>query len=414
MIIYDLAIELYGLAVRAAAPFNPKAKAWTTGRRGMFARMREAIAPDDRVAWFHAASLGEFEQGRPLMEAFRKRYPDRKILLTFFSPSGYEVRKNYDGADYIFYLPLDTPGRVRRFLDIARPEAAVFVKYEFWKNYLTQLHRRGIPTYVISAVFHPSQLFFKRFGGPYRKLLGCFDRLFVQNESSRELLASIGIDNVTVCGDTRFDRVIQIVREAGLPDRRIVDFAGEGGLFVAGSTWPPDDDIIVSLVERYPQMRFLIAPHELSEAKITSLCDRMTATGASVVRFTGDDPPDELASARVMVLDAIGQLSRAYRYGSVAYIGGGFGVGIHNTLEAATFGMPIAFGPNYKRFSEAVGLIETGAARSVSDAEEAAEWLGEMLADPALLERRARAAESFVLSGEGAVDKILDFGLLRP
>lgn len=301
MILYDLAIELYGLAVKAASPFNPKAEAWVKGRRGMFARMREAIAPDDRVAWFHAASLGEFEQGRPLMEAFRRRYPDHKILLTFFSPSGYEVRKDYDGADYIFYMPLDTPGRVRRFLDIARPEVAVFVKYEFWKNYLTQLHRRGIPTYVVSAVFHPSQLFFKRFGGPYRKLLGCFDRLFVQNESSRELLASVGIDNVTVCGDTRFDRVIQIVREAGLPDRRIVDFAGEGGLFVAGSTWPPDDDIVVSLVERYPQMRFLIAPHELGEAKIASLCDRMAAAGASVVRFTGDDTPEELTLSLIHI-----------------------------------------------------------------------------------------------------------------
>ena len=234
MILYDLAIELYGLAVRMVSPFNPKAEAWTKGRRDIFARMREAISPDDRVVWFHAASLGEFEQGRPLMEAFRKRYPEHKILLTFFSPSGYEVRKDYEGADYIFYLPSDTLGRVRRFLDIARPEAAVFVKYEFWKNYLTQLHRRGIPTYVVSAVFDSSQLFFRRFGGPYRKLLRLFDRLFVQNERSRELLASIGITDVTVCGDTRFDRVIQIVREAGLPDRRIVDFAGAGGLFIAG------------------------------------------------------------------------------------------------------------------------------------------------------------------------------------
>jgi 3-deoxy-D-manno-octulosonic-acid transferase len=413
MILYDLAIELYGLAVRMVSPFNPKAEAWTKGRRDIFARMREAISPDDRVVWFHAASLGEFEQGRPLMEAFRKRYPEHKILLTFFSPSGYEVRKDYEGADYIFYLPSDTLGRVRRFLDIARPEAAVFVKYEFWKNYLTQLHRRGIPTYVVSAVFDSSQLFFRRFGGPYRKLLRLFDRLFVQNERSRELLASIGITDVTVCGDTRFDRVIQIVREAGLPDRRIVDFAGAGGLFIAGSTWPPDDDIIVSLIERYPQMRFLVAPHELGEAKISSLCERITATGASVVRFTGNDAPETLASARVMVLDTIGQLSLAYRYGSVAYIGGGFGVGIHNTLEAATFGMPIAFGPNYKRFSEAVGLIEAGAARSVFNAGEAAVWLGEMLDTPSLLEQRARAAESFVMSGEGAVDKILDYGLLR-
>ena len=386
MILYDLAIELYGLAVRMVSPFNPKAEAWTKGRRDIFARMREAISPDDRVVWFHAASLGEFEQGRPLMEAFRKRYPEHKILLTFFSPSGYEVRKDYEGADYIFYLPSDTLGRVRRFLDIARPEA---------------------------AVFDSSQLFFRRFGGPYRKLLRLFDRLFVQNERSRELLASIGITDVTVCGDTRFDRVIQIVREAGLPDRRIVDFAGAGGLFIAGSTWPPDDDIIVSLIERYPQMRFLVAPHELGEAKISSLCERITATGASVVRFTGNDAPETLASARVMVLDTIGQLSLAYRYGSVAYIGGGFGVGIHNTLEAATFGMPIAFGPNYKRFSEAVGLIEAGAARSVFNAGEAAVWLGEMLDTPSLLEQRARAAESFVMSGEGAVDKILDYGLLR-
>lgn len=413
MILYDLAIELYGLAVRAVAPFNPKAKAWSEGRRGIFARMRKAVSPDDRVVWFHAASLGEFEQGRPLMEAFRRRYPEHKILLTFFSPSGYEVRKDYEGADYIFYLPSDTPGRVRRFLDIAHPEAAVFIKYEFWKNYLTQLHRRGIPAYVVSAIFDPSQLFFKRWGGPYRRLLHLFDRLFVQNECSRELLASIGIDNVTVCGDTRFDRVIQIVREAGLPSGRIAYFAGKGGLFIAGSTWPPDDDIIVSLIERFPQMRFLVAPHELGEAKIASLCGRIAAAGASVVRFTGDDSPEALSSARVMILDTIGQLSRAYRYGAVAYIGGGFGVGIHNTLEAATFGMPIAFGPNYKRFSEAVGLIEAGAARSVSNADEAAEWLGEMLDDPSLLEERGKAAESFVLSGEGAVDKILDYGLLR-
>lgn len=412
MILYNLALELYALVVRLLSPFNPKAAAWTKGRRRIFARMRESIAPTDRVAWFHAASLGEFEQGRPLMEEFAKRYPGHKILLTFFSPSGYEVRKDYKGADYIFYLPLDTPGRVRRFLDIAHPEVAVFIKYEFWKNYLTALRRRGVRTYVVSAIFSPSQLFFRSYGGAYRKLLRCFDHLFVQNEQSRLLLASVGVDNVTVCGDTRFDRVIEIVETAALPDARVVHFVGDGKVFVAGSTWPPDDDIIIGLIAAYPDIRFIIAPHELGRAKITSLCERIASLGASVVRFTDYDAAGQTTPARVMILDTIGQLSRVYRYGFAAYIGGGFGVGIHNTLEAATFGMPIAFGPNYKRFSEAIGLIEAGAARSLSSSDEAIAWLGRLLDNPDSMRSGAEAARSFVLGGKGAVKKILDHGLL--
>lgn len=412
MILYNLALELYALVIRLLSPFNPKAAAWTKGRRRIFARMRESISPTDRVAWFHAASLGEFEQGRPLMEEFAKRHPGHKILLTFFSPSGYEVRKDYKGADYIFYLPLDTPGRVRRFLDIAHPEVAVFIKYEFWKNYLTALRRRGVRTYVVSAIFSPSQLFFRTYGGGYRRLLRCFDHLFVQNEQSRLLLASVGIDNVTVCGDTRFDRVIEIVETAALPDARVVDFVGDDKVFVAGSTWPPDDDIIVELIAAYPGIRFIIAPHELGHAKIMSLCERISSLGASVVRFTDYDAAGGASSARVMILDTIGQLSRVYRYGFAAYIGGGFGVGIHNTLEAATFGMPIAFGPNYKRFSEAIGLIEAGAARSLSSSDEAIAWLGQLLSNKELMRSGAEAAHSFVLSGKGAVKKILDHGLL--
>lgn len=412
MILYDFAIECYGALVKAVSPFNPKAKAWVEGRKGLFDRMREAISPSDKVAWFHAASLGEFEQGRPLMEEFRKRYPDHKILLTFFSPSGYEVRKNYEGADYIFYMPLDTLGRVKRFLDIAHPEVAVFVKYEFWRNFLVELKKRGIKSYVVSAIFDQSQLFFRSYGGAYRKLLSCLTHLFVQNERSRELLAGIGIDNVIVCGDTRFDRVIEIVESAGLPDKRIVDFAGDDRLFVAGSTWPPDDKIILELVKRHPDLRFLIAPHELGEAKIVEMCASLETLGAKTVRFTRIQSAEEAASARMMILDTIGQLSRAYRYGMAAYIGGGFGVGIHNTLEAATFGLPLMFGPNYKRFSEAVGLIEAGAARPIENTEQADEWLSEMLTDKSLLEKRSQAARSFVLAGKGASKKILDHGLL--
>lgn len=382
--------------------FNEKAGAWVRGHKKLLTTLQSSIT-DGKILWIHAASLGEFEQGRPVIEAVRERYPQYRILLTFFSPSGYEIRRNYKGADWVFYLPADTPSNVRRFLDIVRPEAAIFIKYEFWLNYLSELSRRGIKTYIISALFRRDSIFFRPAGAPFRRALGVFDRLFVQDENSKILLKEIGIDNVAVAGDTRFDRVAKI---AGAAERlpAVEEFVGGcSSVFVAGSTWEPDEDILVRLINANPDVKFIVAPHEMDEKRIANL---MEAVEGGAVRYTRYEDTPGACGCRVLVVDVIGILSSVYSYGNYAYIGGGFGVGIHNTLEAAAFGLPVAFGPNYRKFREAVGLIEAGAARSVSSCEELAEWFGELKTE----DKRAAAsaaARDYVLSRCGATDLIL-------
>lgn len=384
-----------------ASPFNKKAGAWVRGRKKLLDGLRNEMT-DGRTVWIHAASLGEFEQGRPVIEAVREQYPQYRILLTFFSPSGYEIRRNYKGADWVFYLPADTPRNVRRFLDAVRPEVAIFIKYEFWLNYLAELSRRGIKTYIISAIFRSDSIFFRPAGAPFRRALRGFDRLFVQDADSLRLLDGIGIRNVSVAGDTRFDRVAKI---AGGAERLpiVEDFIGGSKVFVAGSTWEPDEDILIRFINAHPEMKFIVAPHEMDERRIGRL---LAEVEGGAVRYTEYEKRAGAAGCRLLVVDVIGILSSVYSYGSYGYIGGGFGVGIHNTLEAAAFGVPVAFGPNYRKFREAVELIEAGAARSISSYEELASWFGE-LSEEGRYSAASSAAGEYVRSRCGATDIIL-------
>ncbi|HCT29514.1 MAG TPA: 3-deoxy-D-manno-octulosonic acid transferase [Bacteroidales bacterium] len=402
--LYNLGIRIYQILVAVASLYNKKAKLFRNGRKGWEKRLRESINKTDRVVWFHCASLGEFEQGRPVIEAFRSKYPDIKILLTFFSPSGYEIRKNYQGADYICYLPLDTYWNSKKFIDIVNPIATIFVKYEFWYFYLNGLKKRGIPTYVISAIFRPEQAFFKWYGGWYCKFLANFKHLFVQNEKSKELLASIGVSNVTVAGDTRFDRVVANAK-AAKAITLIEQFAGNSKVLVAGSTWPKDEEVIIEHFKTNPHnLKLIIAPHEIHEQEIEKL---RNSFGIKTLRYT---KPDECnpSDAQVLIIDTIGILSSVYRYGHFAYIGGGFGVGIHNTLEAAVFGIPVVFGPNYSRFQEAVELIEIGSAKSITDLQEFNNSLEFYISSNAESINAKKINEGFFIKKSGATDEILD------
>ena len=402
MLLYNFCVAVYARLIALASLWNPKAKLWTTGRKNVFERMARAISPSDRLVWIHVASLGEFEQGRPLMEQIRKQYPEFKILLTFFSPSGYEVRKDYKGADYIFYMPIDTPRNVGRFLDIAHPEIAVFVKYEFWLNYLRQLKARGTRTYVISSIFRRNSIFFRSYGFLWRQALDAFDRIFVQNEESRELLHGIGFDNVIVAGDTRFDRVAAIAEAVKRIDA-IETFKGDAPLFIAGSTWRPDEEILMELIADNPRIKFVIAPHEMDEVRINRI---MTQTCGRAVRYTHCDA-QSLARSQVLILDTVGILASVYRYASWAYIGGGFGVGIHNTLEAATFALPIAFGPNYAKFKEARDMVALGAATKVESAEELKRWFAPLRDDSVLRAKVSSTAKDYTVKNQGATSLIM-------
>ncbi len=412
-LIYSLGIALYGVAIRLAAPFNTKAKLLINGRgrsnrvlqdnsRGKTAEVA-VNRGNEKWVWFHAASLGEFEQGRPVIEELKKREPNTKIVLTFFSPSGYEIRKNYAGADAILYLPADSLKNARRFLDAYKPAAAVIVKYEYWYNYLTELKRRSIPTYLISAIFLPTQPFFKWWGGIYREMLGCFTKLFVQDRESLELLEKIGVKHAVVTGDTRFDRVEQIASEAKtIP--QVEKFLNGADSVVCGSTWGPDEENLFTFINNYEgDFKFIIAPHEIGEghiSKILALCKR------PVARITA--MPDNVAECKVLIVDCIGMLSAIYRYGSVSYIGGGFGVGIHNTLEAAVYGVPVIFGPNHKKFREALGLIDAGGAFTYSQATELTELLNTLLFKPDIANAAGMSARKYVERQLGATPLIVD------
>lgn len=400
---YDLIMSLYAGIIRLVGLRYEKARLWSEGRRDLFSRMREKIDPRERIIWLHVASLGEFEQGRPLIEALRESHPEYKILLTFFSPSGYEIRKNYAGADYIFYLPIDTRKQVRQFLDIAHPEVVIFVKYEFWLNFLTELRRRRIRTFVVSAIFRRNSVFFRFYGGLWRKALKTFEVLFVQNEESKSLLAELGYPNVVVAGDTRFDRVAKIAREAKQVPM-IERFKGDKQLFIAGSTWGPDEELLLPLMNDNPELKFVIAPHEMDEGRIERLL-RETRGGA--VRYTQCDDKTSFEGKQLLILDTVGLLASAYGYASWGYIGGGFGVGIHNTLEAATFGLPIAFGPKYEKFKEARDLVAIGAARSITTYEELKVWFAPLRDDEKHLTETSRKARDYTLSHQGATETIL-------
>lgn len=403
MWLYNFGLSLYAWAIRLVSPRHPKAKLWSDGRKDLFKRMSEAISPADRIVWIHVASLGEFEQGRPIMERIRRDHPEYRILLTFFSPSGYEIRKNYPGADYIFYLPIDTPRNARRFLDIAHPEIAIFVKYEFWINLLTELRRRSIRTYIVSAIFRRNSIFFRPYGGIWRQALESFDVMFVQNEESKTLLAELGFDNVTIAGDTRFDRVAQIAAAAKHIDL-IERFKGAERLFVAGSTWGHDEELLIRLMNDNPNVKFVVAPHEMDEARIARL---MSETRGGAIRYTQCTPNISFVNKQLLVLDTVGLLASVYGYATWSYIGGGFGVGIHNTLEAATFGLPVAFGPNYEKFKEARDLVTLCAAKPIHDYEELQAWFIPLRDNEAFLQKTSRMAKDYTTRHQGATGIIV-------
>jgi len=406
---YNLIIYLYQLGVIIASLFNEKVRKMWRGEREAVRILKEKVDPNAKYVWFHAASLGEFEQGRPLMEQLRQEHPEYKILLTFFSPSGYEVRKNYEGADIICYLPLDTITNARRFLRTVRPVMAFFIKYEFWYNYLHILKHRNVPVYSVSSIFRPDQVFFRWYGRQYSHVLKCFTRFYVQNEESRELLAKLHITNVMVMGDTRFDRVLQI-KAAARQLKEIECFCQPAqGVFVAGSSWPPDEDIFIRyFVEHklldYGKWKLIIAPHVIDESHLAQIEQKLD--GYKVVRYTKYDCRS-FESADVLIIDCFGLLSSIYRYATVCYVGGGFGVSIHNTLEAAVWGKPVIFGPENKKFQEAQGLKACGGGLEITGAEDFSSIMQRFTSDPQSITEAGQQAAAFVQQMTGATGKIL-------
>ena len=414
--IYNIVIYfvLWGIAI--ASLFNEKVRKMWRGEREAFKILKQKVDPNAKYIWFHAASLGEFEQGRPLMERIRKEYPQYKILLTFYSPSGYEVRKNYEGADIICYMPVDTRLNAIRFLRLVRPVMAFFIKYEFWSNFLHILKHRNIPTYSVSSIFREDQVFFKWYGRSYAGVLKCFTRFFVQNEESKRLLEGIGITAVDVVGDTRFDRVLQIKEAAkqlpiceafrtGVASSQSADVPHHDfKVFVAGSSWPPDENIFIPFFNEHKDWRLLIAPHVIAEEHLKLILSLIK--GKKVVRYT-QTTPEEAAEADVLIIDCFGLLSSMYNYGDVAYIGGGFGVGIHNTLEAAVWNMPVIFGPNNKKFQEAQGLLKSGGGFEINTYEDFSSLMSSLMNDETFLKQAGDKAGAFVAHLAGATDKVL-------
>lgn len=401
--IYSLALYLYALAAILISPFHKKARLMVKGQWQTFRILRQKIRRNEKYVWFHAASLGEFEQGRPLMERLRRMHPEYKILLTFFSPSGYEVRKNYDGADVVCYLPFDTPGNVRSFLRLAHPCMAFFIKYEFWNNYLHACRHRQIPVYSVSSIFRENQIFFKWYGGAYRDVLRCVTHFYVQNEHSRELLASRGITNVTVVGDTRFDRVLDIRRQAKeLP--LVAAFKQNEVVQVAGSSWPPDEDLIIPYFNAHPEMKLILAPHVVGESHLKEIEGKLKRP---YVRYT-KATMENVKNADCLIIDCFGLLSSIYRYGEMAYVGGGFGVGIHNVPEAAVYGVPVVIGPNNKKFQEAQHLLKTGGCIEVTDAGSYNQIMDRLLTDKAFLQERGHLAGQYIAGNAGAADIIFN------
>ncbi len=400
---YNILMYFVWFGVSIAAIFDHKIRLMWRGQRRAFRILKRKVDPNAKYVWVHAASLGEFEQGRPIIERIRLEHPDYKILLTFFSPSGYEVRKNYPGADIITYLPIDTVTNARRFLRTVRPVAAFFIKYEFWYNYLHVLRHRKVPVYSVSSIFRPDQIFFRWYGRQYAHVLKCFTRFFVQNEESRMLLEKIGIHEVEITGDTRFDRVMTIKSLA--KELPIVESFVKGSekVFVAGSSWGPDEDVFIPYFNKHKDWKLIIAPHVIGEVHLKQILSKLQR---NTVRFT-QTTPEEAATADCLLIDCFGLLSSIYNYGTVAYIGGGFGVGIHNTLEAAVWDMPVIIGPNNKKFEEAQGLMQAGGCFEIHDAAEFETLMNRFDTDKAFLKDSSEKAGQFVKGQAGATDRIL-------
>lgn len=403
--LYDLSIIVYSLLIRLAAPFNVKASQIYKGRKKVFAELPGKISHNRPIVWVHCASLGEFEQGRPLIEAIKKHHPEYQVFLTFFSPSGYEIRKNYELADYICYLPADTKKNAVKLIELMQPELVFFIKYEYWFHYISELKNRNIPLYLVSAIFRENQLFFKNtiWGKWYRGILSGFRHFYVQDDQSVNLLASIGIKNVTRAGDTRFDRVAEIARAA--KDLSLIEkFKGDQLLIVAGSTWKPDEELLAEFIHSHPEVKMVIAPHETKRANIDRLISKLKT---QVICYT-EASEEAVMNSRVLIVDTIGLLSSVYRYADLAYIGGGFGVGIHNTLEAAIFGIPIVFGPNYLKFNEAVAMKKLGIAYSVTNYEELKTIFDSLILEPKKREAIFQLCNSYTQMNVGATRKIIN------
>ena len=400
--IYNLAMYILELGVKLAALFSDKPAKMVKGYREVFDLLQRKIDRNAQYIWFHAASLGEFEQGRPLIERIRKEYPQYKILQTFFSPSGYEVRKNYDGADIVCYLPIDTPSNVKKFVDLVNPCMVFFVKYEFWQNYLNTLYKKGIPVYSVSSIFRSNQIFFRWYGKGYQQVLKTFAHLFVQNEESKQLLAGIGVNNTTVVGDTRFERVLDICAAAKqLP--LVQKFKGVSLTFVAGSSWAPDEDIFIKYFNAHLEMKLIIAPHVVNDSHLKEIESKLQR---SCVRYT-KATEENVQQADCLMIDCYGLLSSIYRYGEISYIGGGFGVGIHNVLEAAVYGIPVIFGPNNKKFREAQHLLANKGGFEINGYEDFEQLMNKFLTDEAYLKQSGKAAGDYVKGNAGAMEKIM-------
>jgi 3-deoxy-D-manno-octulosonic-acid transferase len=402
LLLYNLGIFIFSALAHLIAPFNSRASLWVKGRKKWFERIADKIKPGDRVIWFHCASLGEFEQGRPVIEEIKRNMPEFKILLTFFSPSGYEIRKNYSYAECISYLPSDTPGNAEKFVDLVKPEFVIFVKYEFWNNYISELYRNRIPLYLISGIFRPGQHFFRWYGSFFRNILRKFERIFVQDQRSFDLLSGIGIEKVTLAGDTRFDRVLKIAATAvDIP--KLESFRGNEKLFLAGSSWKQDEEIISEYINRFPLlMKWVFAPHEVDNSNIERL-EKLFKV--KYMRFSEYSEVD--TDARVLIIDNIGILSSAYRYAHIAAIGGGFGKGIHNILEPACWGIPVVFGPKYENFKEAVDLMCAGGAKTFLTYDDFKRNIELWLSDEKLYTISAGIASNYVKKNAGATEIII-------
>lgn len=398
---YNFGIRLLGLVVYVASWRNNKAKKWYKGRIGLMSRIKQEVQSRNLV-WVHCASLGEFEQGRPLIEEIKRMYPEKQILLTFFSPSGFEVQKNYKNADYVYYLPLDTYFNARRFIRYINPEVVFFIKYEYWYNYLSVLKKRKVPVYFVSSIFRSDQLFFKKYGGWYRKMLSKVTHFYVQSDQSAELLKSIGLKNYTVSGDTRFDRVAHIMENVK-PLKEVEAFINGDKVLVAGSSWKAENALLQQYIRTNRSLKVILAPHEVNEDAIQSV---MNLFGDRAVRFSEVNDLS-VENKQVLVVDCYGILTSLYQYGTIALVGGGFGAGIHNVLEAATFGMPVLFGPNYERFKEAVELVDKKAAFAINNIEEFNSVMNHLLKDEILTEKIAKNAADYVQENLGATQKIL-------
>lgn len=411
--LYNFGIRAFAFGAKIASFRSPKIAKMIKGQQETLAGLRHkrlAVAPDGFDVWFHAASLGEFEQARPIIERLRRFDPSSKILLTFFSPSGYEIRSNYDQVDAVAYLPFDTPERVRSFIDAAKPKMAIFAKYEFWGNYLTQLKASGIPTYIISSIFRPGQRFFKPWGGMFRKMLGCYEHLYVQDNESKQLLASVGVKNVTAAGDTRFDRVSDILAHAkDVPE--ISEFISRSPFtLIAGSSWPQDEEIYIPWLKCNPEVRAIIAPHEFNHARLESIRHRLGNGKTRLLsEIRGENAANNLNdNVRYIIVDCFGLLSSLYRYGSAAIIGGGFGAGIHNLNEAAVYGIPVIFGPNHKKFKEAFELLRLGGGFTFSSLPEFNAIMNNLHNDAEACKKAGNAAGKYISDSIGASDIIFN------